>query len=270
MAYEHAGAGALDYAPCRYGKSKLLFRGPRRNLDAPFCAALGGTETYGKFVAEPWPALLEERVGMPVVNFGCLNAGIDVFIHEPQLTDASRRARVSIIQLMGAQNMSNRFYAVHPRRNDRFLRASTLMRSIFPEVDFTEFNFTRHMLQTLQGRAPDRYAMLVEELQAAWVSRMATLLERIEGRKILLWIGDYIRNGEDNGSPALVTPDMVARIQPLADRLVRVDPSAQARSLGTQGMRFGALEELAAAEMPGPHVHREIAESLDVVLREML
>ncbi len=36
---------------------------------------------------------------------------------------------------MGAQNLSNRFYAVHPRRNDRFLRASTLMKTIFREVD---------------------------------------------------------------------------------------------------------------------------------------
>ena len=273
MAYEHAGRGALDYAPCRYGKSKLLFRGPRRNLEAAFCAAMGGTETYGKFVAEPWPALLEGAIGWPVVNFGCLNAGIDVFLHEPQLAEVWRRAQVSVVQLMGAQNMSNRFYAVHPRRNDRFLRASTLMRSIFPEVDFTAFNFTRHMLLTLQGQAPDRYATLVEELQAAWVSRMSTLLDRIEGRKVLLWVGDYAppgSAGNPGSGPALVTPQMVAQIQPMADRLVQVAPSAGARTSGTRGMHFAVLEEPAAAEMPGPLVHREIAEQLTPVLRGML
>lgn len=30
MTYDALGAGALDYLPCRYGTSKLLFRGPRR------------------------------------------------------------------------------------------------------------------------------------------------------------------------------------------------------------------------------------------------
>ena len=82
MAFEYAGDGALDYFPCRYGRSKLLFRGPRRQLVPPFVSAFGGSETYGKFVEEPWPALLEERIGLPVVNFGYLNAGVDVFLGE--------------------------------------------------------------------------------------------------------------------------------------------------------------------------------------------
>ncbi|MGB3314802.1 MAG: DUF6473 family protein, partial [Albidovulum sp.] len=59
MAYEYAGESALDYLPCRYGQSKLLFRGPRRKLDGAYAAVLGGTETYGKFVAEPFPNIVE-------------------------------------------------------------------------------------------------------------------------------------------------------------------------------------------------------------------
>ena len=55
-----------------------------------------------------------------------------------------------MIQVSGAQNLSNRFHAVHPRRNDRFLRASTLLKTIYRDVDFTEFNFTRHLLTTLR------------------------------------------------------------------------------------------------------------------------
>ncbi len=66
---------------------------------------------------------------------------------------------MTVIQVMGAHNMSNRFYAVHPRRNDRFLRASLgCCKTIYPEVDFTEFNFTRHMLTALatHSRGPVR------------------------------------------------------------------------------------------------------------------
>lgn len=272
MAFENAGCGTLDYLPCRYGKSKLLFRGPRRRLDGVFCAAMGGTETYGKFVEDPWPALLEARIGLPVVNFGYLNAGVDVFAHEPQVTDVSRKACLSIIQLMDAHNMSNRFYAVHPRRNDRFLRASSLMRSVFPEIDFTEFNFTRHMLNALRLRAPDRYEMLVKELRTAWVARMAMLLNRVEGRKILLWIGDYTRapDGDEGAAQSLLTPQMVEQVRPNADALVFVQPSDSARAAGTEGMHFGPLEAAAAAEMPGPMVHMEIAAALEPAVRSMI
>ena len=273
MAFEYSGDGALDYFPCRYGKSKLLFRGPRRHLSEPFCAAMGGSETYGKFVAEPWPMLLEDRLGFPIVNFGYLNAGIDVFLSEPQLTDMTRMARVSVVQMLGAVNMSNRFYAVHPRRNDRFLRASNLMRSVFSEIDFTEFNFTRHMLGALQERAPDRFEALAAELRTAWVARMTQLMARLEGPKVLLMLGDYHLPGHGDPlglEPLLITSEMVERIRTLADAVVRVDPSLTARSAGTVGMHFAALEEPAAAIMPGPLVHQEIAEALAPVVSKMI
>ena len=127
MTFETMGSVGLDYLPCRYGHSKLLFRGPRRRLEGAYCIALGGTETYGKYIHTPFPALLEKAIRIPVVNLGLPNAGIDVFLNEAVVLDACNGARATIIQLPGAQNMSNRFYSVHPRRNDRFLQASAQM-----------------------------------------------------------------------------------------------------------------------------------------------
>ncbi|MEZ5723123.1 MAG: DUF6473 family protein [Paracoccaceae bacterium] len=75
--------------------------------------------------------------------------------------------------------MSNRFYAVHPRRNDRFLRASNLLKTIYREVDFTEFNFTRHLLTRLKELSEDKFMMVEQELKA-WVARMKTLVSKIE------------------------------------------------------------------------------------------
>lgn len=273
MAFEYSGDGALDYFPCRYGKSKLLFRGPRRSLQGAFIAAMGGSETYGKFVASPWPALLEEKLGLPVVNFGYMNAGVDVFLNEPQVAETSAAAKMTVIQLMGAQNMSNRFYAVHPRRNDRFLRASTLMRSLFRDIDFTEFNFTRHMLGSLKRRTPEKYEALVDELRLAWVGRMRALIEKVEGRRVLLWVGAY--NAPDvhdplGSEPLYVTEQMVDELRDLVDDVVRVEPSIMARSTGTVGMHYAPLEEVAAGQMPGPMVHEEIAEALLTVVRKHL
>lgn len=273
MTFQEPGAGALDYFPCRYGKSKLLFRGPRKRLDGAYAAVLGGTETYGKFVADPYPVLLEREIGMPVVNFGCMNAGVDLFVGDPTLVDACLRSRLTFIQLVGAHNMTNRFYAVHPRRNDRFLRASTLMKSLFPDVDFTEFHFTRHMLSKLKLRSPEKFLLVEAELKAAWVARMHQLLGKLPGRKVLVWLSDYgpVPASDPLGSePLLVDAQMVAEVARRANAVVRIDPSQGARSAGTEGMRFGELEEMVAANMPGPRVHAEIAAAAGPVARALL
>lgn len=274
MAYEYPGECALDYFPCRYGQSKLLFRGPRRKLEGRYGAVLGGSETYGKFVADPYPALVEQALGLPMVNFGYMNAGTDVFVNEPVVIEACNHARVTVIQLMGAQNMSNRFYAVHPRRNDRFLRASTLLKTIFRDIDFTEFHFTRHMLSALKAESAEKFALIEEELKSAWVARMRILLQKVAGRSVLLWVGDHraAEAGRDSlgSEPLLVDPDMVAAIRAHAADLCHVAPSAAARSAGTEGMLFSALDGPAAAEMPGPRIHAEVAEALAPVIRRLL
>ena len=275
MAYIFPGDGALDYFPCRYGSSRLLFRGPRRDIERAYVAVLGGSETYGKFVQDPFPDLIERDLGLPVANLGCMNAGPDVFLNEESITAIAAQACVTVVQLLGAQNLSNRYYAVHPRRNDRFLGATPLLRAIFPRVDFTEFNFTRHMLQALQHSSAERFEVVAEELRAAWVVRMKLLLARLAGPTILLWMADVAppsptRQVELARNPLLVDAEMVAVIRPSATGYVQVISSAQARAQGVEGMAFGPLDAPAAATVPGPLVHREVAEALLPLIHQLL
>ena len=273
MTYETPGVPALDYQPCRYGQSKLLFRGPRQDLHGTYLSIIGGSETYGRFVADPYPALLQARLGCTVVNFGCMNAGVDVFVNEPAIIAACRKARATVVQVVGAQNMTNRFYAVHPRRNDRFLRASPLMRQMFNEIDFTEYNFTRHMLRDLRDRAPERFLLIETELREAWVARMRNLLTRLGPRTILLWLGDHHppgKHGSLGPAPLLVDSAMISAVERSAAQVVRVDPSEGARTAGTEGMVHSEFDIAAAAEMPGPAVHAEIAAALEPVLKAYL
>ena len=275
MAYIFPGDGALDYFPCRYGSSRLLFRGPRRDIERAYVAVLGGSETYGKFVQDPFPDLIERDLGLPVANLGCMNAGPDVFLNEESITAIAAQACVTVVQLLGAQNLSNRYYAVHPRRNDRFLGATPLLRAIFPRVDFTEFNFTRHMLQALQHSSAERFEVVAEELRAAWVVRMKLLLARLAGPTILLWMADVAppsptRQVELARNPLLVDAEMVAVIRPSATGYVQVISSAQARAQRVEGMAFGPLDAPAAATVPGPLVHREVAEALLPLIHQLL
>lgn len=275
MAYAFPGAGALDYFPCHYGTSRLLFRGPRRGLEGAYVAMLGGTETYGKYVPVPFPALVEEALGVPVANFGCVNAGADVFLNEVPVTDIAAKAAVCVVQVLGAQNLSNRYYGVHPRRNDRFLGATPLLRSIFRDVDFTEFNFTRHMLISLQACSPDRFEVVAEELRAAWVSRMKLLMTRLTGRTVLLWIGSNPppspgRRADIALDPMLVDAEMLAEVRPFASAWVEAVSSFDARAQDSRGMAFAPMEAPAAAGLPGPVIHRDVADRLIPILQNML
>lgn len=278
MTYDVLGAGALNYAPCRYGNSRVLFRGPQRRLDAPYVAFIGGTETYGKFINAPFPALVESDIGLNCVNFGIANAGIDVFINDGFVMDAANGAETSVVQVVGAQNLSNRFYMVHPRRNDRFVSASPLLVSIFPEVDFSEFHFTRHMLNILFQVSDERFAIVKSELQAAWSARMKLLLRRIQGKVVLLWFADHapreddasIVNPSECSDPMFVTHAMLDDLRAHITDYVEVRASQAALDAGTQGMVFGEMEGMAARKVMGPKAHGEAALHLGRALHQVL
>jgi hypothetical protein len=253
----------------------VLFRGPRREVAQPYAVALGGTETYGKFVPQPFPALVEDAVGLPLLNLGNINAGLDLFLNDPEVLGIARGARVAVVQVVGAANLSNQYYRVHPRRNDRFVQGSPLLRALFREVDLTEFHFTRHLMLGLHRASAERFDVVAAELRATWVERMRSLLRTIPGRKILLWVG--ASGPPQDGvvpdlwqDPMLVTAKMLDAVRPLADTLVEVRPSAEALSAGTAGMAFSPLEEPAARHVPGPAMHHEIAAALAPVLRQYL
>lgn len=266
MAFEHISGGTLDYFPYRLGRSRLMFRGPRPRIDGAFAAILGGSETYGKFVASPYPALVEARLGLPVVNFGCMHAGVSAFSDEDAVLAACAEAEVTVIQIMGAANMSNRLYTVHPRRNDRFLKASAALRALYPQVDFTDYNFTRHLLTALDAADAAAFAAVRDELREAWLGRMRLLLRRIGGRVVLLWMSAR-RPDQDGASPAGRDPLFIdgALIGALAEDVadvVEVVASDAALAERLEGKVFAPIEAPAAIEVPGPLFHAEVADAL--------
>lgn len=274
MAIEQAGDSPLHYFPCRYDRSRLLFRGPRRDVCGDHVAFLGGTETYGKFLREPFPALVEAALGLPSVNLGCVQAGPDAYLNDPATLELTRRAAVTVVQVTGALNLSNRLYAVHPRRNDRFLRASPALQALYPEVDFTEFAFTRHLTRSLADVSPDRFGQVATELRTAWVARMITLLDRLSTPVVLLWLGlhrpprDFA--ADPMADPPLIHAGMLATLRHRVAAYVEVVASDHARAEGVRGMAFPPLEAQAAQGLPGPAVHAEVAAALTPVIRDLL
>lgn len=264
-------AARLDYFPCHYGNSKLLFRGPQRRLRGPYTACLGSSETFGRFIEKPYPDLLEDATGRPCVNLGCREAGVEAFLASPGLVDIAAKARVTVIEVMGAIYMSNRFYTVDPRRNHRFIRASRRLKALYPEVDFRGFDRVDDMLRELACTCIDRLQTLRREIQTAWVARMRTLVGQLGNRVILLWLADHAPYSPQKGgticrSPVFVDRAMLDAVCREGAELVEVVATGEDIAAGLAGMIHGPLEEDSALRQLGPLVHRRAA---DAVVRRL-
>lgn len=248
MCAEDGTTGHEIYEVCHYDGSRLALRGPERSFDDPFVAVLGGSETFGKDVQHPFPALLEDWVGQPVINLGVMHAGVSLFSEERWLLDIASRARLTVMQVMGAQNMSNRLYCVHPRRNDRFLTTSEELRHMYPDIDFTDFSFTGHLMSGLEAGPTERFASVVEELRWAWVQRMRRVLTTVRSDVLLLWLSGHSPDdpaaGVQGCEPAFVTRAMLDQISDCAAGLVEV------------------IRPLVLSQAAGVSYHAAIAEAL--------
>ncbi len=274
MSYERPGVDTPGDQTCQYGASKLHFRGPKRPLDVPYVACIGGTETFGRFVPDPFPAVLERRLGEVCVNLGCINGGLDTVIQDPELLRMAHKADISILQLPGAHNLSNRLYRVHPRRNDRFLQASETLAGLYPEVDFTEFHFNKHLLNHLLAFGADRFSQVKRELQQAWLARMRLLVSQIDGVIALLWLRydgqekDVAESGM-RADPWLITSDMVEKLRNDVSTIVEVSVQPAGASDELEDMIFGTMQEPAAEHMMGPATHQIVADKVYRALRDL-
>jgi len=275
MSYEKMAFTALDYKPCRYGTSKLMFRGPAKSLEDPYIACIGGSETYGKYVAEPFSDLMQPMLDMPCINLGVLQSGPDAYLKDAGVLNICNQSQVTLVQVPNAANLSNRFFMVHPRRNDRFLRASSLLQTAFHDVDFTDFTFVRHMLETLKETSSDRFELVVEEMQKAWLHRISQLLDSIQGPKVLFGLRKHHleSNGETGNlgpDPIYVTDEMLNAVAPLASECIWIAPSAEAIDDGPAELHLTSTEQELARYVMGPAAHSEVARRLADVTQTLI
>lgn len=262
MSYEGAGAAVPGVEICCYGASRLPVRGPRRELQEPYLAFLGGSDTFGRHVPRPFPDLVEAGLGRTCVNLGAPNAGLDSYLNDPVLLDIAAGAHGVVVQLAGISDLGNRFFRVHPRRNDRFLEPTPLLRAIYRDVDFTEFSFNRHMLASLEALSAKRFAPLRDELRRVWLARMKLLIGRMRGRVTLLWLHyDGAETGFD------VARSQVEELRPLVQSVLEFRVLGAEAAGEMDDMVYAPLQAPAAARLLGPASHARIATRLCRVLK---
>ncbi|MEM1272712.1 MAG: DUF6473 family protein [Pseudomonadota bacterium] len=267
MSFESKSQSPLDYKSISYPGSMAEFRGPEVDLAQRQIVCIGGTETFGRFIAHPFSQVLAAGIGRPVANLGAMNAGLELILNDAAINTALETADHVVLQVTGAHLMTNRFYRVHPRRNDRFLRASSALSTVYRATDFTEFHFVRHMLSVLAEESADRFAIVVRELQDAWVARMRSFINRIDAPVHLLWMALHPPSEarpdlEQGTDPLFVTKSMLAEIVETADTLTICDATDDERAQPSYGMQFSPREIAAAKVLPGPSQHDRAASML--------
>lgn len=255
--------------PCYYGLSRIACRGPLRPTDGHYIACLGGTDTFGRFIPQPWPDLLEAELGEVCVNLGCPEAGADAFLHDSAIQALCHDAAATIIQVTGAANLSNQYYKVHPRRNDRFIRPTDALIQLYPEVDFTEISFTGHLLARLRTVDEERFAQVLDVLKSTWLCRFEAQIDAARGPVYLLWMSDRApddpsRNGHVSPSdPAFIHRPLLEALRPRVTDIIEVVRTPD----GTDGMAFRPLDQIMAQHTLGPAVHMQAAQALAQAMR---
>jgi hypothetical protein len=253
MLPDQASAVASGYGSGGCDRARRGFQAAPEDLSPPYIAFLGGSETLGRDVAKPFPALLGVATGLPVANLAAPHAGPDYYLGHPALLKAAARAEIAVLQLPGADALSNPFYTVHSRRNDRFLAATPCLHALFPKVDLTDIHFTRHLHQALARADAVAHARVVHGLRQTWVLRMRALLRHLPLRRILLCLGNPAAEGE---GPYLLDAEVMSSLDV---PLLIATPGAAARAADLAAC---SRPDVRALSLPGPATHAEIAASL--------
>ncbi len=226
-------------------------------------ACAGGEETFGRFVDRPYAAILEDRLDRRCLNLGSLFCGVDALCGDAGLFELLNRAELCVLQAPGLLSQSNRFYRVHPRRNDRVLAPSSELTHLYPEADFTDVHFVGHLMVYLQQFRDARVEIVLEELRRNWVKKISELLDRLEVPVVLLGLR-VLQHTEDHRDPvsAEVSPCMLNAVRPHCAGMVKIAVQVSGQSEELEDMLFGTLQQPMAEHMIGPAAHKTIADAL--------
>jgi len=223
MSYVSTGMRPVDFSVCQYGQSRFLLRGKRVRTDRPYWVSIGGANTYAEDIVTPFTTQLERHFKVPIINMGIAHSGPDAVMADSDLMALVARAERVIIEAPSCVNHSNRYYKVHPRRNDRFIRPMPDLVRLYPEIDFTDCHFTKHLLCKLLLCDQERFQIIQDDLQNSWMDKMRTLIAWAGGA--ILWSAPRGRQTNEIDDLLGVTPSDLAQLgqhvtftQPLGHR----------------------------------------------------
>ncbi|MGB0798430.1 MAG: DUF6473 family protein, partial [Planktomarina sp.] len=189
-----------------------------------------------------------------------INSGLDFYLSSDKMIEMVNHARSAVIELPGAAHQSNPFFSVHPRRNDRVIRVSDALIDLFPNVDFVDIHFIRHLMVTLSTADHVAFQVVCDALRSTWQAKIAALLSKIQIPVHLICL--KLEGGPD---PWLIDNRLLATVGAHVDVFIRSEHEGGA---GKDDARaFAETPSLTAGPfMLGRQMHEKVAHHLTNVI----
>lgn len=232
--YQARDYDVVDYHMTELNGTGLQFRGPFPEAvlqGGDYFACIGAAQTLGCFCDYPYPALVEEKTGIPALNLGYGGAGPEFFLKQEKLLPFLNNAKFVVMQVMSARSQSNLLYEcggleyVRLHSDGRRMGAAAAFDELLSGPDLLR-NLplplrVRRKLANLAARP--RAKAVVQDLRAAWIKSSKDLIDRIEVPVVLLWFSKRAPAYQERYStqfqlfgefPHMVTPQMLDALKP--------------------------------------------------------
>ena len=106
--YAREDWNVIDYGIWKLADGFPQMRGPEIGplIPGAYGVVLGAAQAFGRFCPKPFPLLLSERIGMPVLNLGLAGAGPRMFMRKNILRVVNDAAFV-VVQVMSGRSLGN-------------------------------------------------------------------------------------------------------------------------------------------------------------------
>jgi len=131
--------------------------------------------------------MVERALGIPILNLGAQHSGAGFYAEDDVIHEIIESAKVIVVEAPSVVNQSNPFYRVHPRRNDRFVTALGPLYELFPEADFVECHFTKHLITKLITIDAERADIVFRVLQDEWMRNLSLMRARWRAETVVHW-----------------------------------------------------------------------------------
>ena len=234
--YQTRDGRIVDYQFYTCDKVRATLRGPRPKALRPlaYAVCLGAAQTMGVLCERPYPAILEETLGLPVVNLGLGGASPSLFTGNDGALAIVNEAKFVIVQIMSGRSESNSLYAsagteLLTRRSDGgAIRAVDAYDELLKSHALATLNFGG-MRRFLIPHAPKRLRAVISQTRAAWMDSHRALLEEISVPTVLFWFSSRTPQYKERYHtvqqlfgqyPQLVNAEMVDAVKPAATHYV--------------------------------------------------
>lgn len=180
--YQQRDQDIVDYQLWKLSTPQMdfLLRGqrPQRLEQGQYIAHLGAAFTFGRFVPQPYPALLSAALNLDALNLGFAGIG-PAFFNDPRhsgLIDWINRAKFATILVFSGRSQATSRFPTAPYSQEQYILENG---KVVP-ADFA-------YQQLLNHESPETLALLVEETRSRYLEEFSRLLDQITVPKVLVW-----------------------------------------------------------------------------------